>query len=430
MTASWRSTSSSPWSTSARSSARRRVSAASRPARGSPPSSTCVPGDHVVHEDHGIARFAGIETRTVAGVTRDYLLLEFRGDDRVFVPHDQIGKVSRYVGASGATPSLDKTRRHALADRQDAGAHGRRRDGGRAAAALRRPPGDPRLRVSARRRAHASPGGGVSLRGDRRPGGGHRRGQERHGGAAPHGSPHLRRRGLRQDRGRAARGIQGGRGRQADAGPRAHHHPRRAALDDVRGALRRPAGQGRHGLPLPHRLAAEEDARRLHEGRDRRARGDAQAAQHRRASQGPRPRHRRRGTALRRAPEGTAAQPQAAGGRDEPLGHADTAHPADEPERHPRHLGDRDGAARPPRDPHLHRRVQGRPRAYRHREGARSRGPGVLPAQPRGDDRPGGGARARARAATRACSSPMGRCRSVSWRRSCWRSSPARPTCW
>jgi transcription-repair coupling factor (superfamily II helicase) len=66
------------------------------------------PGDYVVHEDHGIARFGGIETRTVAGVTRDYLLLEFRGDDRVFVPHDQIGKVSRYIGASGGTPSLDK----------------------------------------------------------------------------------------------------------------------------------------------------------------------------------------------------------------------------------------------------------------------------------------------------------------------------------
>ncbi len=66
------------------------------------------PGDYVVHEDHGIARFAGIETRTVASVTRDYLLLEFRGDDRVFVPHDQIGKVSRYIGATGAAPSLDK----------------------------------------------------------------------------------------------------------------------------------------------------------------------------------------------------------------------------------------------------------------------------------------------------------------------------------
>ncbi len=66
------------------------------------------PGDFVVHEDHGIARFGGIETRTVAGITRDYLLLQFRGEDRVFVPHDQIGKVSRYIGASGAAPALDR----------------------------------------------------------------------------------------------------------------------------------------------------------------------------------------------------------------------------------------------------------------------------------------------------------------------------------
>ncbi|HMK93270.1 MAG TPA: DEAD/DEAH box helicase, partial [Thermoleophilia bacterium] len=66
------------------------------------------PDDYVVHEDHGIAKFAGIETRTVAGVTRDYLLLQFRGEDRVFVPHDQIGKVSRYVGAGGTAPALDK----------------------------------------------------------------------------------------------------------------------------------------------------------------------------------------------------------------------------------------------------------------------------------------------------------------------------------
>ncbi|MEZ5126241.1 MAG: transcription-repair coupling factor [Thermoleophilia bacterium] len=66
------------------------------------------PNDYVVHEDHGLARFAGIETRTVAGITRDYLLLEFKGDDRVFVPHDQIGKVSRYIGAAGGTPVLDR----------------------------------------------------------------------------------------------------------------------------------------------------------------------------------------------------------------------------------------------------------------------------------------------------------------------------------
>ncbi|HOT24194.1 MAG TPA: transcription-repair coupling factor [Thermoleophilia bacterium] len=66
------------------------------------------PGDYVVHEDHGIARFAGIETRTVAGITRDYLLLEYKGEDRVFVPHEQIGKVSRYIGAGAGAPPLNR----------------------------------------------------------------------------------------------------------------------------------------------------------------------------------------------------------------------------------------------------------------------------------------------------------------------------------
>jgi transcription-repair coupling factor (superfamily II helicase) len=66
-------------------------------------------GDIVVHEDHGVARFAGFETRTVADVTRDYLYLEYQGDDRVFVPTDQLAKISRYVGAGAAGhPPLSK----------------------------------------------------------------------------------------------------------------------------------------------------------------------------------------------------------------------------------------------------------------------------------------------------------------------------------
>jgi transcription-repair coupling factor (superfamily II helicase) len=65
-------------------------------------------GDIVVHEDHGVARFAGFETRTVAGVTRDYLYLEYQGDDRVFVPTDQLAKISRYVGAGAEHPPLSK----------------------------------------------------------------------------------------------------------------------------------------------------------------------------------------------------------------------------------------------------------------------------------------------------------------------------------
>ncbi|MFT4035609.1 MAG: CarD family transcriptional regulator, partial [Patulibacter sp.] len=65
-------------------------------------------GDIVVHEDHGIARFAGFDTKTVAGVTRDYLELEFQGSDRVFLPTEQLAKISRYVGADGAHPPLSK----------------------------------------------------------------------------------------------------------------------------------------------------------------------------------------------------------------------------------------------------------------------------------------------------------------------------------
>ncbi|HEX5224320.1 MAG TPA: DEAD/DEAH box helicase, partial [Solirubrobacteraceae bacterium] len=67
-------------------------------------------GDLVVHEDHGVARFAGFETRTVAGVTRDYLYLEYQGDDRVYVPTDQLAKICRYVGAGASSehPPLSK----------------------------------------------------------------------------------------------------------------------------------------------------------------------------------------------------------------------------------------------------------------------------------------------------------------------------------
>src|SRR3954464_5279908 len=65
-------------------------------------------GDAVVHEDHGIARFLGFETKTLGDVTRDYLELEYRDGDRVFVPSDQLHKNSRYVGAGAGDPPLSK----------------------------------------------------------------------------------------------------------------------------------------------------------------------------------------------------------------------------------------------------------------------------------------------------------------------------------
>jgi transcription-repair coupling factor (superfamily II helicase) len=65
-------------------------------------------GDYVVHEDHGVGKLLGFETKEVAGVTRDYLLLAFRGEDRLYVPHEQLGRVSRYVGADASSPTLSK----------------------------------------------------------------------------------------------------------------------------------------------------------------------------------------------------------------------------------------------------------------------------------------------------------------------------------
>jgi len=65
-------------------------------------------GDYVVHEDHGIGKLLGFETKEVASVTRDYLHLAFRGEDRLYVPHDQLGRLSKYIGADATAPALSK----------------------------------------------------------------------------------------------------------------------------------------------------------------------------------------------------------------------------------------------------------------------------------------------------------------------------------
>jgi len=65
-------------------------------------------GDYVVHEDHGVGKLLGFETKEVADVTRDYLLVAFRGEDRLYLPHEQLGKLSKYIGADAKAPQLSK----------------------------------------------------------------------------------------------------------------------------------------------------------------------------------------------------------------------------------------------------------------------------------------------------------------------------------
>ncbi|MEZ5204467.1 MAG: transcription-repair coupling factor [Acidimicrobiales bacterium] len=64
------------------------------------------PGDHVVHHQHGVARYGGMVKRAIGGVERDYLLLEYKGDDKLYVPSDQIDAVRHYTG--GDSPALSK----------------------------------------------------------------------------------------------------------------------------------------------------------------------------------------------------------------------------------------------------------------------------------------------------------------------------------
>ncbi|MDH4168671.1 MAG: transcription-repair coupling factor [Acidimicrobiia bacterium] len=63
-------------------------------------------GDYVVHHHHGVARFGGMVTRGIGGADRDYLLLEYRGGDRLYVPSDQIDAVRHYTG--GESPTLSR----------------------------------------------------------------------------------------------------------------------------------------------------------------------------------------------------------------------------------------------------------------------------------------------------------------------------------
>ncbi|MEO7294979.1 MAG: transcription-repair coupling factor [Candidatus Limnocylindria bacterium] len=64
------------------------------------------PSDHVVHVDHGISRYAGMTQRTFGADVKEYLQLDFAGTDKIFLPADQIGRITRYAG--GPAPALSR----------------------------------------------------------------------------------------------------------------------------------------------------------------------------------------------------------------------------------------------------------------------------------------------------------------------------------
>lgn len=64
--------------------------------------------DFVVHEIHGIGQFKGIEPVTVMGATRDFVVVQYAGDDRLLIPVENIGIIDRYLADSGSIATVDK----------------------------------------------------------------------------------------------------------------------------------------------------------------------------------------------------------------------------------------------------------------------------------------------------------------------------------
>ena len=65
-------------------------------------------GDIVVHRDHGLGLYLGMTTITVQGVTNDFMQIEYRDGDRLYLPVDRLNLISRYEGLSDQQPKIDK----------------------------------------------------------------------------------------------------------------------------------------------------------------------------------------------------------------------------------------------------------------------------------------------------------------------------------
>jgi transcription-repair coupling factor (superfamily II helicase) len=65
-------------------------------------------GDSVVHTDHGVGIYRGLQRLEIGEECGDYLLIEYLGNDKLYLPVDRIKLVQKYVGTEGSTPKVDR----------------------------------------------------------------------------------------------------------------------------------------------------------------------------------------------------------------------------------------------------------------------------------------------------------------------------------
>ena len=367
-------------------------------------------GDYVVHAVHGIGQYLGLARRD-----------DPRRDARL------------------SRPEVCRHRPHARAGHADASSHEvqrRRRRSRRASHAWAARTGRAPRRASAKSLAKIADGL-VELYAERELARGHAFGADtpwqvemeeafpyeptpdqqtaidaakaRHGSAAADGPAGLRRRRLRQDRGRDARRLQSDRRQEASRGPRSDDAARRSALPHF--------GARFGGFPVrieelsrfKSKSEQKEILRDLAEGKVDVVVGTHRLLQKDVVFRRPRVDRRRRRAALRRDAQGAAQSSTArVGRRAHALGHPDSAHAAHVAAGRARPVADPDAAEEPHVDQNVGRSGRRRDRPARDHGGARPRRPGLLSAQPRRVDlrrrkrareaRPAGAHRGRARA--------------------------------
>lgn len=65
-------------------------------------------GDYIVHSVHGIGRYCGIKTLIKNGLKKDYLMLEYKGEDKLYIPVEKLELISKYSSSDGIAPKLNK----------------------------------------------------------------------------------------------------------------------------------------------------------------------------------------------------------------------------------------------------------------------------------------------------------------------------------
>jgi len=65
-------------------------------------------GDFAIHTDHGIGKYIGLEKLSVGKIENDFLIIEYMGGDKLYIPVNRLNQIQRYIGPDGYVPKMDK----------------------------------------------------------------------------------------------------------------------------------------------------------------------------------------------------------------------------------------------------------------------------------------------------------------------------------